>query len=72
MNEVKLDVDNDFCDEIVAARLLGTYASLSHDIKNRNWGQEDLDNFKKVVEGLDIVGPWFVYGWDKKKTKVKL
>jgi hypothetical protein len=70
--EIKIDVDNDFCDEIVAARLLGTYASLSKDIKEKNWGELDLQQFACVVAALEVVGPWFVYDWDKKKTKVKL
>ncbi len=70
--EIKIDVDNDFCDEIVAARLLGTYAALKQDIEKHNWGEEDLESFQKVVDGLEVVGPWFVHNWDKKKTKVKL
>lgn len=70
--EIKIDVDNDFCDEIVAARLLGTYASLKRDIKQKSWGEEDLKAFAKVVEGLEVVGPWFVNQWDKKKNRVKL
>jgi len=52
--------------------LLGTYASLSKDIKAQNWGQEDLEQFAEVVAAFEVVGPWFVYDWDKKKTKVKL
>jgi hypothetical protein len=68
MNEIKLDVDNDFCDEIVAARLIGTAKSLKKDIKEKNWGQEDLKQFQDVVDALEVVGPWFVFDW-KKKTK---
>jgi hypothetical protein len=64
--EVKLDVDNDFCDEIVAARLIGTYKSLKKDLKEKNWGQEDLEQFQQIVDALDVVGPWFVYLWEKK------
>lgn len=66
--EIKIDIDNDFCDEIVAGRLIGTAKSLKKDIKEKNWGEEDLADFAKVVEALEIVGPWFVFDW-KKKTK---
>jgi hypothetical protein len=66
MSEVKLDVDNDFCDEIVAARLIGTAKALKKDLKEKNWGQEDLEQFQKVVDALEVVGPWFVYQWEKK------
>ena len=64
--EIKLDIDNDFCDAIVAGRLIQTYKSLKKDIKDKNWGTEDLESFQKVVEALEIVGPWFVYQWEKK------
>lgn len=66
--EIKLDVDNDFCDKIVAGRLIDTAKSLKKDIKDKNWGYEDLEQFQKVVDALEVVGPWFVYDW-KKKTK---
>ncbi len=64
--EVKLDVDNDFCDAIVAARLIQTYKSLKKDIKEQNWGTEDLKQFQEVVTALDTVGPWYVHNWTKK------
>lgn len=69
--EIKLDVDNDFCDEIVAARLLQTYRYLSADIQSNTWGEKDIENFKAVVQALEVVGPWFVYNWDKKKKAKK-
>ncbi len=66
--EIKLDIDNDFCDAIVAGRLIQTYKSLKKDIKEKNWGEEDLQQFQEVVTALETVGPWFVYDW-KRKTK---
>lgn len=64
--EVKLDVDNEFCDDIVGHRLIQTYKALKKDIKEKNWGEEDLASFQKVADALEIVGPWFVYQWEKK------
>lgn len=66
MSEIKLDVDNDFCDEIVEARLIQTAKSLKKDIKDKTWGEEDLKSFQQVVDALEVVGPWFVYQWEKK------
>jgi hypothetical protein len=66
--EIKIDIDNDFCDEIVAGRLIGTAKSLKKDIKEKNWGSEDLESFQKIVDALEVVGPWFVFDW-KRKTK---
>lgn len=66
MSEIKIDIDNDFCDDIVAGRLMQTYKSLKKDIKDKNWGAEDLKSFQEVVTALEVVGPWFVYDWKKK------
>jgi hypothetical protein len=66
MMEIKIDIDNDFCDEIVAHRLIQTSKALKKDIKEKNWGEEDLKQFQEVVEALEVVGPWFVYMWEKK------
>lgn len=62
--EIKIDIDNEFCDDIVAARLVQTYKSLTKDIEEKNWGSEDLKQFKAVVNALNVVGPWFVYLWE--------
>jgi L-ribulose-5-phosphate 3-epimerase UlaE len=64
--EIKIDIDNDFCDEIVAHRLIQTSKALKKDIKDKTWGEEDLKQFQEVVDALEIVGPWFVYMWEKK------
>jgi hypothetical protein len=64
--EIKIDIDNDFCDEIVAHRLIQTSKALKKDIKQKNWGEEDLKQFQEVVTALEVVGPWFVYQWEKK------
>ena len=66
--EIKLYIDNDFCDAIVAGRLIQTYKSLKKDIKDKSWGEEDLEQFQQVVDALETVGPWYVYDW-KRKTK---
>jgi hypothetical protein len=66
MMEIKIDIDNDFCDEIVAHRLIQTSKALKKDIKEKTWGEEDLKQFQEVVDALEIVGPWFVYMWEKK------
>lgn len=64
--EIKIDIDNDFCDEIVAHRLIQTSKALKKDITEKNWGEEDLKQFQEVVDALEVVGPWFVYQWEKK------
>lgn len=69
--EIKIDIDNEFCDEIVAARLIDTYRCLYNDVINEIVGPLDVEDYKRVLEGLDMVGPWFVYNWDKKKKGKK-
>ena len=69
--EIKIDIDNEFCDEIVAARLVDTYRCLSADVESGFVGPLDLEDYKRVLEGLDKAAPWFVYDWDKKKKGKK-
>jgi hypothetical protein len=68
---MKIEIDDDFVDEIVEAKLLETYRNLTRDIRDEAWMKEDLEHFKEVVQGLELAGPWFVNQWDKKKKRKK-
>lgn len=67
--KIELDLDFELTDKIVEAILLETYKNLKKDIEEKNWGEADLDQFAEVVKGLELVGPWYVHNWDKKKGK---
>ena len=78
INGLTITVDWDTADAIMEAHLLDTYHSLNDNIKIlkskkklKDFEKEDLENFKNVLEGIEIVGNWYVYDFDKKKRKKK-
>lgn len=78
INGLAITVDWDTADAIMEAHLLDTYHSLTDNIKIlkskkklKDFEKEDLENFKNVLEGIEIVGNWYVFDFDKKKRKKK-
>jgi hypothetical protein len=78
INGLTITVDWDTADAIMEAHLLDTYHSLTDNIKRlqakkklKDFEKEDLEHFKHVLEGIEIVGSWYVYDFDKKKRKKK-
>jgi hypothetical protein len=69
--KIELELDCELTDKIVEATLLETYKDLQKDIKEKNWGEVNLEQFAEVVKGLELVGPWYVHNWDKKKKAKK-
>lgn len=73
-----ITVDWDTADAIMEAHLLDTYHSLKDNIKVlkskkklKDFEQEDLEQFERVLESIEVVGSWYVYDFDKKKRKKK-
>jgi len=68
---MKIELDPDMCDKIVAATLVATYKLLKNDIKKakknpNHYAPEDLEMYESVIEGLKLVGPWYVFDWEGK------
>lgn len=75
-NGLTIQVDWDTVDQIMEQNLLDSYCSLQADIKRlkskkklQNWEKEDLDQFERLVEAMDVVGAYFVFQFDKKAKK---
>jgi hypothetical protein len=73
-----ITVDWETADAIMEAHLLDTYHSLTDNIKVlkskkklKDFEKEDLEHFERVLEGIEIIGSWYVYNFDKKKRKKK-
>jgi hypothetical protein len=73
-----IEVDWDTADAIMEAQLLYTYRDLSEQIKKfkakkklKDWEKEDLDHFERVLEGLELIGEWYVFDFHKKKKRKK-
>jgi hypothetical protein len=64
---MKIEISDDCLDEIMAAELIETYKQLQEDLKNpTQWHLDDLQAFQDVFEALKIVGPFYVFDWEKK------
>jgi hypothetical protein len=77
-NGLDITVDWDTADAIMEAHLLDTYHSLTDNIKVlksrkklKDFEQEDLEQFERVLKNIEAVGEWYVYDFDKKKRKKK-
>ena len=75
-NGLTIQDDWDTVDQIMEQNLLHSYCSLKEDIKRlkskkklQDWEKEDLDQFERLVEAMDVIGAYFVYDFDKKAKK---
>lgn len=64
---MKIEISDDCIDEIMSAELIETYKQLREDLKNpKQWHEDDFQAFQDVFEALKIVGPFYVFDWEKK------
>jgi len=69
---MKIEIDDDFADDIVAASLAKCYMSISKDIKNpKQWHEDDIANWKELLPAIKIVGQWFSVDFDAEIKKAK-
>ena len=67
-----LELDDDFTDEITAANLAQSYASISGMIKNGdNWHEDDVATWKELLPAIMIVGNWYSIDFKKEIKKAK-
>ena len=69
-----LELDDDFTDEITAANLAQSYASISTMLKNGDgWHEDDIAAWKEILPAIMLVGNWYSTDFksDIKKAKKK-
>jgi hypothetical protein len=67
-----IEIDDDFADDIVAASLAQSYASISQDIKSpKNWHEDDIAAWKELLPALMIVGKWYSVDFNAEIKKAK-
>lgn len=55
-----LELEDDFSDEIVVAKLAESYVSISKMIKDgKNWDEDDIADWKAFLPALMAVGKWY-------------
>jgi hypothetical protein len=69
---MKLEIDDDFADDITRANLADSYVSISSMLKNgSSWHEDDVAAWEKLLPALKIVGDWYSVNFanDIKKAK---
>jgi hypothetical protein len=57
---MKIEIDDDFADEIVRATLAESYVSVSGMLKNPDsWHEDDVAAWKELLPAIKVVGTWF-------------
>ncbi len=69
-------VDWETADAIMEAHLLNTYTDLTHEVKKfkskkrlKDYEKEDLEQYERILEGIEIVASWYVFDFEKKVKK---
>lgn len=75
-NGLQITVAWDTVDEIMEKNLIQTYNGLVDDAKRLrkqkklpDYAKEDLADFERILDALDVVGAYFVYNFKKKVKK---
>ena len=69
---MKLELDDDFADDITRNNLAQSYVSILSMMKNGDaWHEDDVASWKVLLPALKIVGGWYSIDFDKDIKKAK-
>ena len=69
---MKVEIDDEFADEIVRGALMETYLNLSENLKSdKPLDYDDKEIYQKVVEAIEVLGTWFFYDFKGKVKEAK-
>ena len=72
---MKIEIDDDFADEITRDNLAQSYVSVSSMMKSgKSWHEDDVASWKELLPALKKVGSWYSIDFDadiKKARKKK-
>jgi len=72
MWKMKVEIDDEFADEIVRGALMETYLNLSDSLKNnKNAHEDDIETWSKVVPAIEVVAEWFFHDFKGKVKEAK-
>ena len=67
-----VEIDDDFADQIVVQALANTYVSMKSMLKkDQVWHEDDIENYKKMMPAIEIVGSWFSVDFEAEIKKAK-
>lgn len=70
---MRIEVDDDFSDEIVISSLANSYVSISENIKDPEmcWHEDDVQAWKELLPAIKLVGNWYSVNFNKDVKKAK-
>ena len=69
---MKIEIDDDFADEITRDNLAQSYVSVSSMMKNADvWHEDDVTSWEVLLPALKIVGGWYSVNFDADIKKAK-
>jgi hypothetical protein len=71
---MKIEIDDDFTDEITVANLAQSYVSISEMMKSgKKWHEDDIAAWKELLPAIKMVGGWYStdFAGELKKAKKK-
>jgi hypothetical protein len=71
---MKIEIDDDFTDEITVANLAQSYVSISEMMKSgKKWHEDDIAAWKELLPAIKMVGGWYStdFTGELKKAKKK-
>lgn len=69
---MKIEVDDDFLDDLIAGALIEGYISAQNNLKNKTfWHKDDVASLEELLPALKIVGNWYCYDFENKVKKAR-
>jgi hypothetical protein len=73
---MKLDVDDDWVDEIISRAIMQSYLWIKADLKKEKQTpgthhEDDVANWKVLLPALEEVGKYFTFDWEGKLKAMK-
>jgi len=70
---MKLEVDDDFSDEIVISSLAKSYVSIKENLKDPEmcWHEDDVEAWKELLPAIKTVLGWYSLNADAEIKKAK-
>ena len=67
---MKVEIDVETAEGITRCMLVDTYVGVKEYLKDKNYGPDDVEMFKKVATAINVLGGWyFAEGEFKKMVK---
>jgi hypothetical protein len=69
---MKIEIDDEFADDIVRGGLMETYLNLSSDLKKpEKLDDDDKEIYQNVVAAIEVLGTWYFYDFEGKVKEAK-